>query len=376
MRVPAHTVVLLLLLMWFLPTVSRAHKPSDSHLVLSHHGAALEGRWDLSLRDLEYALGLDHNFDGEITWGELKLRHDEIARYALARLGISRGGKSCTLASLGQLVDHHSDGAYTVLRFSLDCPRSHGPLRIDYRLFFDLDPSHRGRLRIDTESGSESAVLTAAERVVEVEPEGRGAWRQLADYGREGVWHIWIGFDHLLFLIALLLPAVLRREAGGWQPLSALRPALWNVFAVVSAFTVAHSITLALSALGLVHLPSRWVESAIALSVVLAALHNLWPVVRGHGARLAFGLGLVHGFGFASVLLDLGLPGGPLALALLGFNLGVEAGQIVVVVVFFLLAWQVRGTRFYRRGVLPVGSWLAAGIATLWLLERGLGLGA
>jgi len=373
MRKEGHTFWLLFLAMWLLPGVSQAHKPSDSHLMVGWHGASLEGRWDISLRDLEYALGLDRDFDGAITWGELRLRHEEIERYAFARLGISRGDQSCELQPLGQLVDNHSDGAYTVLRFSLDCPRSHGPLRIDYRLFFDLDPSHRGRLRIDTERCTESAVLTAEERVVEFDPGGRGAWRQLAEYGREGVWHIWIGFDHLLFLVALLLPSVLRREAGGWQPVGSLRSALWNVFSVVSAFTLAHSFTLAISVLGLVHLPSRMVESAIALSVVLAALHNLWPVVQGHGARLAFALGLVHGFGFASVLLDLGLPAGPLALALLGFNLGVESGQMVVVAIFFFLAWQLRGTRFYRRGVLPLGSLLAASIAAVWLLERGLG---
>ena len=186
------------------------------------------------------------------------------------------------------------------------------------------------------------------------------------------MWHIWIGFDHILFLLSLLLPAVLFWQRPRWLPVATLRVAVVDVLKIVTAFTVAHSITLSLAALGFVSLPSRWVESAIAASVVLAALNNLYPVVQGRRWAVAFGFGLIHGFGFASVLADLGLPQGALALALLGFNLGVELGQMAIVAVFLPLAFALRRTDFYRWGVFTAGSLVIVLLAMVWLAERVL----
>jgi HupE / UreJ protein len=199
--------------------------------------------------------------------------------------------------------------------------------------------------------------------------------QQFADYLQEGVIHIWTGFDHILFLLSLLLPAVLLRPASSpkvWAAAPDFRTALWGVFKVVTAFTVAHSVTLSLAALGVISLPSRLVESAIAASVVLAALNNIWPLVQEGRWLIAFGFGLIHGFGFANVLTDLGLPKVSLLVALVAFNLGVEAGQLAIVSVFLPLAYVLRGTYFYRRAVLLGGSLAVAAIATLWLVERAL----
>lgn len=154
-----------------------------------------------------------------------------------------------------------------------------------------------------------------------------GGWRQFASYWKEGVWHIWIGLDHMLFLLALLLPSVLWWENGRWRPATEARPVLLDTAAIITAFTLAHSLTLTLAVLGVVNLPSRLVESAIAFTVVLAALNNLFPVVKTRRWALAFALGLVHGFGFASVLRDFGLPADALVLALAGFNLGWKSGN-------------------------------------------------
>jgi len=198
-------------------------------------------------------------------------------------------------------------------------------------------------------------------------------WRQFVDYAREGVWHIWIGFDHILFLLSLLLPAVLSWRGGqirDWQPAATFGEAFVDVFKIVTAFTLAHSITLSLATLGFVSLPSRWVESAIAASVVLAALNNVWPLLHRRRWTVAFGFGLIHGFGFASVLIDLGLPREALALALVGFNLGVEGGQLAIVAAFLPLAFALRRTAFYRRAVMVGGSLLIATLAGLWLVER------
>ena len=196
------------------------------------------------------------------------------------------------------------------------------------------------------------------------------ALRQFLSYGREGVWHIWIGYDHILFLLSLLLPAVLLRAARHWLPVARFRDAFWDVFKIVTSFTVAHSITLSLAALGVISLPSRLVESAIAASVVLAALNNLLPVVSGRRWVVAFAFGLIHGFGFASVLAELGLPRDALVLALVGFNLGVEAGQLAIVAVFLPVIFWLRNTALYRRGILVGGSMLIMLLALVWLAER------
>jgi hypothetical protein len=140
---------------------------------------------------------------------------------------------------------------------------------------------------------------------------------------------------------------------------------------VVTAFTIAHSITLACAALGLIHLPERLVESAIALSVFIAAACNFLPAAAGIGGPwMAFSFGLLHGFGFAGVLAELVPDTGQVWRPLLGFNLGVEVGQLAIVAVFFPLAWLLRGTQFYRLAIVRGGSAIVCACAALWFCAR------
>jgi hypothetical protein len=350
-----------------------AHKPSDSYLSLQVDSATITGQWDIALRDLEYAIGLDANNDGAITWGELHARQKPVEDYALSRLQLNIGGSVGRIRIMQLLVDNHTDGAYAVLRFVVDGGSSANILEITYRALFDIDPQHRGLLRLVAHGQTQTAVFSpdhATQRFELATPDGG---KQFLSFAWEGIWHIWIGFDHILFLIALLLPAVLRRENVRWRGVDGFAPAFANVFKIVTAFTVAHSITLSLATLGIVRLPSRWVESAIAASVVLAAMNNIYPFFQGRGWLVAFGFGLVHGFGFANVLMDLGLEKGALVRALVGFNLGVEAGQLAIVSVFLPLAYGLRATWFYQRLTLKFGSLCVALIASGWMLERMFG---
>ena len=348
-----------------------AHKASDSYLELEVDGTGIAGQWDIALRDLERAIGLDADGNGAVTWGELRARHAAIADYVLARLQLAAGGLTCPLRPLGQLVDRHSDGAYAVLRFAAECAAPPRQLTIDYRLLFDLDPLHRGLVRLVDGEAVQAVVLSpeAPRRTLHTNarPDRLG---QLVSFGRQGVWHIWLGFDHILFLVALLLPAVLHRQGGRWEPAGSFGAALAEVVKVVSAFTLAHSLTLTLATLGLIALPSRLVESAVAASVVLAALNNVWPLVQRRLWLLAFGFGLVHGLGFAGVLLDLGLPRHALVIPLLAFNLGVEMGQLVIVALFLPLAFMLRATAVYPKVMVRAGSTAIAALAGVWLLER------
>jgi hypothetical protein len=359
------------LLVCLLPGLALAHKPSDSYLTLDLAGERVGGRWDIALRDLEYALGLDLDEDGAITWGELQARHAAIADHALSRLRLTGDGRSCRLTADRQWVVDHSDGAYTALYWASDC-RADEVRQLEYRLFAELDPTHRGMAQLRYPERAQTAILGPDRPLLALEPDGRGNWPQFVEYWREGVWHIWIGFDHILFLLALLLPSVLWRQDGRWRRADSLRSVVLDVAAVVTAFTVAHSITLSAAVLGWAVLPARLVESAIAATVIFAALNNLFPMVRDRRWLLAFGLGLIHGFGFAGVLVDLGLPADTLALALTGFNLGVESGQLAIVLLFLPLAHALRGSWFYRRACLQFGSLAVASLALIWLLERGL----
>lgn len=365
------TVATWLLLAFALP--AGAHKASDSYLTLSLQGQNVTGQWDVALRDIDFAMGLDANGDGAITWGEVQARQRDLDAWALGRLTLQRGG-NCSLAVTEHLVDEHTDGSYAVLRLTGTCPAGQGDLAINYRLLFDLDALHRGLLRLELDGISHSAVLSPDTGVLSVKAGETSRRSQFLQYLAEGVWHIWIGFDHILFLLSLLLPAVLVFSARRWQGALTFGRALSEVLWVVTAFTLAHSVTLTLAALDIVQLPSRLVESAIAASVVLAAANNLYPVVQRRRWLVAFGFGLIHGFGFASVLTELGLPQGALVLSLLGFNLGVETGQLAIVAVFLPMAYVLRNTLLYRKLVFLGGSWLTLLLALVWLIERAFRL--
>ncbi len=365
---------LLALLALLLPAAALAHKPSDTYLALRVAGERTFVQWDMALRDLDFALGLDADGDGRITWGELRARAAAINAYALAGLRLEADGAPCAHHPLAQLVDRHTDGAYAVLRFESVCPHPARELALGYTLFATLDPQHRGLVRVEGAGAVQTAVLGGAHPEQHFVLAGAAPVNAFLSYAREGVQHIAVGADHMLFLLSLLLPAVLRRESGRWAPAASLREVALDVARVVTAFTAAHALTLSLAALGLVHLPSRVVESAIALSVALAALNNLWPLVEGRLWAAAFGFGLLHGFGFASVLAGLGLPPGALATALFGFNAGVELGQLAVAAAVLPLAFAARGSWAYRRLAFGGGSLGIAALALAWLVQRSLGV--
>ena len=390
--------------MLLLSIAANAHKPSDSYLTLTTVQNTVQVRWDVALRDLDTELGLDLDGDGILTWGEIRNRQRDLDAFVLTHLQLRVNGVVCQrepAASTTRLsIDQHSDGAYAVFEYLLICSTSARSLEVEYRLFATTDPTHRGILRIATAATSTSLAAPGsadgtAELVAALDPNAPPRIFTLAktsylstlrEFIVEGIWHIWIGFDHILFLLALLLTSVLvpvRHAANNishafrgvsWQGTPTLPTAAADMLKIVTAFTVAHSITLTLAVLDLVSLPSRLVESVIAATVILAALNNLMPVLQKRRWMATFFFGLVHGFGFAGTLKSLGLPIDALGWSLFGFNVGVEIGQLAIVSVFFPLAYWLRNGAFYRRGVLTGGSVLITLIAVVWLVERAFDL--
>lgn len=338
-----HAFVLLVLLA---TSPAWAHKPSDAHVRLDVQRDRLVGRIDVAIRDLDAAISIDDG-DGAITWAELTTASPRIAGYLEKRLSIA----GCNIA-LGEpaLVDL-SDGAYWSTPLTADC-KSTRSLAITYALLFDIDAQHRGLVHI---AGQTLIARDATPIVADI-----GETTSIRSFVREGIRHIWMGLDHILFLLCLILPSVWRRTS--------LREVSREVFEIVTAFTLAHSITLVISAVGLFTLPSRFVETAIALSVVAAAVNNLVRAVDARWA-VAFALGLLHGFGFSSVLIDLGLPSHELIGTLLGFNLGVELGQTAIVLSVIPLLYVIRKTLAYR-ALLFAGSGAVALLASVWTYQR------
>jgi hypothetical protein len=359
------------LLVWLamlaaLAGVAAAHTLSDGYLELRTRGRDVTGRVDLAARDLHDAIGLDDG-DGRLRWSEITAGAPAIRAYVTERLQLSTAAGPCQLASGDLAAIDRADGLHVAVTLSARCAGAAEPLTIDYRAIFDVDATHRGLIRLDGEHGTAAAIARGPGALTVDGGDGVG----VLGFVREGVWHIWIGLDHILFLLALLLPAVYRRDPSrghDWRAADDFRAVIRDVFEVVTAFTLAHSITLVISSVGWVRLPPRFIETAIAVSVALAAANNLIRVVDARWA-VAFALGLLHGFGFSNVLADLGLPGDGLVAALLGFNVGVEIGQAAIVLAFLPLAYASRRTAAYRV-VLVAGSAITCVLAVHWSIDR------
>jgi hypothetical protein len=350
--------------------IAGAHVASNGFVDVSVSGSRVSGSLEFAVRDAELAVGVDGNHDGRVTWGELRAAEADLHGYIVQHMDLVSSGARCALQFDHIQVTQHVDSYYAWIPFNARCASEIAKLSIRYSMLAGIDPSHRGLLRFEDAGHVQTAVLGADDAPVELTAQPSSPWTTAAQYMQLGVGHIWSGIDHLLFLLSLLLPSVLVRRDRHWQPAQRLRPVFIDVLKVVTAFTIAHSITLTLAALNVVHLPSRLTESVIAASIIVAALNNIFPLVTQGRARIAFTFGLLHGFGFASVLADLGLPSGARVLSLVSFNLGIELGQLAVVLAVMPFIYALRNAALYRRALLPWGSAAIAALALVWFVER------
>ena len=370
-------------LAWFsllIAPVAHAHSSSNSYLTLSTSGPELTLRADLHMRDVDLIFDLDVNRDGQVTWGETQARHPELNDWLVQGIVLTAAGQKCALGRADLQASEHADGTYLSAQWAVNCPglssaadAAGASLALRYGLIFAQDSLHRGLLKVDFGDEPTSALLSPERPEAQISRADSSPLKVFGRYIVEGVWHIWIGIDHIVFLLSLLVLAPLqssRQRVVHWQAVKQARPVVLDVLAVVTAFTVAHSITLGLTITGWLTPPADWVEPAIAISVVLAALNNLLGFNALKRWRLAFVFGLVHGFGFASVLIDLGLPTRALLAALGGFNIGVELGQLAIVGAFLPVAWVLRQSRFYRWVVVAGGSAAIVVLGVFWTLER------
>ena len=356
---------------------AQAHSSSNSYIIFSTQNQASVLRADINFRDVDLVFDLDQNKDGKVSWGETLAKTAEIQAWLEQGIQLNTTSQKCSLTQMNMKASDHADGTYLSVEWAVACSGAaqEGPtgLKLRYSLMFDQDNLHRALVKIDLPDSQSSAILSPERPEVSLTKANDSLTHVLARYLIEGVWHIWIGVDHILFLLSLLILAFLepaRKSVIHWPAVKNVKTSVLDVLTVVTAFTLAHSITLGLTIFKWLEPSADFIEPVIALSVVAAALNNLlgWAALRRW--QLAFAFGLVHGFGFANVLLDLGLPSDQLAIALGGFNLGVELGQIAIVLVFLPLAWTLRHTIFYRWVVVVGGSLAIAALGLIWTLQR------
>jgi len=355
---------LLLLLSGSWPAAADAHSQSGARLTVElDNGRPRRAVVDLALIDVLQRMPLDSDGDGLLTWGEVLQARDPIAAFVTGGLTVAGGSSACDLAGRRPVIalTRYADVPYISLRFGLRCPDADAAAvyTLRYELFFDINPAHAALLRV-TGSGRERADLLSDGRRTVVLAGTGSLLSGAAAFVGEGFHHILSGYDHLAFLLLLILPV-----AG----CGLLRQRAARIAAIVTAFTVAHSVTLAAAVTGLVGLPAQPVEMAIAGSVAVAGIMNVVRPAQPLGLRIAFCFGLLHGFGFAGALGELGLQGDTLLVDLLAFNLGVELGQLLVVALALpmlaLLSTSVR----YRSLLVPAASLGGAAAGILWIAE-------
>jgi hypothetical protein len=367
---------LIALLGVFLAADARAHNLGESYLYLQIYSDHLTGRFEISFKDLN--TGLERTGTArEITSANLEQHVDFLQAYYREHVGLFVEGRQVPIRFTQHSVLDVNGGVFQ-LPFEFDgletVPQK---LMIDYRVLFDKVPGHRGFLLVEhnwatatfANEGQISLIFSPGSTRQEFDiVSGRlGGFLAVVRLGTE---HIWMGYDHVLFLVALLLPAVLVRRDGRWRDGADFMPAFINVVKIVTAFTVAHTLTLSLASLGLVHLPQRLVEVIIAISIAIAAADLVYPVFRGQIWLVVFGFGLFHGFGFASALEEMGLLREHLWLSLFGFNLGVELGQLAIVILLFPVLFALRRLVAYRQLLLPAAAATMIVVSVGWALER------
>ena len=361
---------------------ARAHPTPDSAVVLRFHRAGIDA--ELTLPVAELAAGFDKPLPADAA-GVVRQYGDELRAYVAAHVRAeSPDGRAWAVEVRGVTPADEADGAAPDVRVMLALTPPPGApadrLTLGYDVIFHRLVTHTAIVAVaaDWRNGvtGDRPVLLGTMRDTDatlvIDRSGGGWLRGFAAMVRLGARHIAEGTDHLLFLLALVLPAPLSIEGRRWGGYAGGRATARRVIKVVTAFTAGHSLTLALGAAGWARLPGALVESAVALSVLASAVHALVPVFRGREAFVAGGFGLVHGLAFAATLTDFGLGPWTLAASVLGFNLGIEAFQLLVVLAAVPWLAVLAQTRVY--GVVRIGGGLLTGLAAAaWLAERALG---
>lgn len=357
---------------------SFAHQTGNSYLYIQSSDGQLAVDLDFTVRDLGNLLQKPGAGPEPAPPPEkLKALQPELTEHITQSLRIEVDEQAVPLRFVRQIVVVHNDGLYVRQQFAAPMiARDAGFVVIRYGFFTQSDQLGRAFLRLMLNGEEISSVFDETTDIQRFALGGTKRSSTMLLFTLEGAKHIWEGFDHLLFLLTLLLPGLLLwktastglSEADG--PVSRHRAAWMFALRVITAFTIAHSVTLSMASFGLLALPEKLIESAIALSIMISAALNLQQRFRFNHWQLAFLFGLIHGMGFANGLKELGLSSSYFLETLIAFNVGVELGQLsTVLLVSVPLVLLVRSEQ-NRQRLLRWGSLVMLAISTGWLIQR------
>lgn len=345
------------LLFFASPNTVRAHKLNTSYTTLIAEGDALKVRVRMDDFDL-LKIGIDQNGDSLLFYEEMVAGLDDIFAFVEEQMRLRANGQPLTLVrDRGDITPDNKGNMFANVYFSAELEEPVNELEVWVGWPERFGEAHKNLAKIMLTGQPLVQAVFSAESPQQTFAGEKSLWDHLYEFTVLGVEHIFLGYDHVMFLLALIV-------VGG---------RLLILVKVVTAFTVAHSITLCLAALEIVRLPSQWIEAGIALSIVYVAVENFWLKRMEYRWIITFAFGLVHGFGFANVLRELGLPTRGLVASLFAFNAGVEIGQVAIVaLVFPLIAWLSRQS--YQRTVVLVVSAFIGFFGLGWFVERVFGL--
>ena len=342
-----------------------AHPPGLSSMDLSIKANSLDVKVTFALQDIEAFAPMDSDLDAEVTDAEREAAKPSIAKLLAEQLRVTIDGKDYSPSEPGQVAYDDQNNAHVEFLYQ-DAPKQ--SLLLRSRFLAKLPDGHQQYLTIRDVNGKtlyekmlrkndDQFSLELESKVNSLQATEHSWFTAFADFFKLGVEHILTGYDHLLFLFALL----------------AVTHSFWPALKIITFFTIAHSITLACAGLNIIDLPSSFVEPVIALTIIYVAVEN---VIRGDHPKgrqwLTFGFGLIHGFGFASVLREMGISSGEtgILMPLLSFNLGIETGQITVAAIVLPMIWWINNNVKIAEKLLKGCSLSVCLMGTYWLLER------
>jgi hypothetical protein len=362
----------------------QAHAQGEDYVVFRFQERTIEGHFEIATLDLKEKLGLAIAAGTDNGVSAVTASAATVEAYIDSHFSVGpEDGQPYALEFVRYDTVSLPQGLFAQYHFRVD---TGGPLpdrlAIRHGMFYEDDRLHRGLVLVEYNAKTDTTYpgeFTAmvfhpgnAEQTLDLT--AIPSLMAPRDMIGQGVWHIWIGIDHILFLLALMLPTVLVRQREDWQPVETFSRAFLNLLKIVTVFTVAHSITLVLAALDVIALPSRLVESIIALSIILVALNNIFGRIREGSLLIILALGLFHGLGFASVMGNLPFRMVDLLRIVIGFNIGVELGQVAIVAVLFPFLYLMRRSSLYQPLVLRGASVVLVLISGWWFVQRSLGL--
>jgi len=375
-------VVLIGLLSLLIAPGLMAHAPQENYVWLNVEDSAISGRFELNIKDVNDKLGIDVDAAGETRDAGVKATAAAVQDYLRTNFSL--------VDSAGEIeYEFLEPGVFVEGNAFLQYPFETTRLPVDNNLtvnnsvwvtpdYLKSDILHRSVLvmehnkSLDKEfgEGNVATVFGPKKLSQEIDLANPGTILEWKDFLYQGVLHIAIGWDHILFILVLLLTVVVRYENGKWVPVDGFKTAFINTLKIVTLFTIAHSITLSLAALGLINMPDALVESVIAFSILAVALNNIFPRFAAHSWILVFCFGLFHGLGFATVMQDLPFRNGFIERILVMFNVGVEVGQLAIVAVAFPILYWLRKQKFYHLAVVSSVSVVAIMVSAYWIAER------